>query len=157
MGKSSGGKARRHLYICPLSGPSHREATPACVLEPQALICSWICAHVCTYDWVRAHVHIYACVLAHACILSWVHIVYIVYFYTVCIGERACLCMCVCLYTYGLCLSSECLIPVCGCVFIQTDAVWWSECQHCSRLPITVCCLSCFSVRLFLSAEWLIC
>lgn len=31
---------------------------------------------------------------------------------------------------------------VCGCVFTQTDAVWWSECQHCSRLPITVCYLS---------------
>lgn len=30
----------------------------------------------------------------------------------------------------------------CGCVFIQTDAVWWSECQYCSRLTMTVCYLS---------------
>lgn len=64
-------KAGRHWHICPLSGPSQKQITPACVLKPQALICSRyrVCAHVCVYHCVGSHVHIYG-VCEHACIIS---------------------------------------------------------------------------------------
>lgn len=106
-------------------------------------------------------VSLYACECAHlcVCVCTCMHnfvCFYIKYIYTL---VSMCIIIWVFLsvYIWASFKLRECLILVCGCVFIQTDAVWWSECQHCSRLPITVCYLSCFSVCLLLTAELLIC
>lgn len=119
--RSSGRKARRHRRIRPLGGPTQKQTTPACVLKPQALICSpyRVCAHV-VHHCVGAHVHING-VFYSACILQCVFICSIFMY----ISEFVLSCMrvyvCVCLFTYGLCSSSECLILVCVGVFFCSD------------------------------------
>lgn len=50
FGRSSGRKACGHLCIRLLSGPRQKQTTPACVPQPQAFICSGVCAHVGEYN-----------------------------------------------------------------------------------------------------------
>lgn len=98
---------------------------------------------VCVYHCVCAHVYVNG-VSVRAWILK---CVFIYNTYTTLVSICLQVCVCISVYTWALFKLKVFNSSVCGCVFIQTDAVWWSECQHCSRLPITVCylrCLLCF-------------
>lgn len=88
---TSGRKARRHRGIHPLCGPSQ---TPACVLKPQALICSQyrVCAQVCVCICTRLYMHVSFNVCSNEVPL-----------YTYYTGVSMCVYFCVCLFTYGLC------------------------------------------------------
>lgn len=110
-----------------------------------------LCGCTCSRLWC-------VCVCVHAYFNVCLYTVYI-YIY---IGEyvHSCMCLYVCLHMGFVQAQRVFNSSECGCVFIQTDAVWWSECQYCSRLPITVCylsCFSCFSAACFFLIELLMC
>lgn len=129
--RSSGRKACRQCRVCPLSGLSHKQ-TPACACRPQAFICSphRVCAHVSVYQCVCS---LMLCVHAHAyfIVCPYQHV------YTpVSICVHVCVCVAVCIW--AVFKLSALFRSVCGFVCVQTDAAWWSECQYCSSLPITI-------------------
>lgn len=60
-------------------------------------------------------------------------------------------------FIFGL-LNPEWLISLCVWVcFILTDVVWWSECQRCSRLTITVCFLCLLTVEFLICSNTSVC
>lgn len=80
--RSSGRKARRHLCVCPLSGPSQNRTTPACALKPKALsccACACVCIPMCAC-WCAHFTCMYTVCILHLCIL-------------VCVFLCACFCL----------------------------------------------------------------
>lgn len=120
LARSSGRKARRHWCIRPLSGPSQKQTTPACMLKPQAFICSWyrVCAHVCVYHCVCVLVCTFmVCLYVHAYVCVYIQYISV----SMCIH---CACVCACLHMGFVQAQKVVNSSVCGCVLIQTDAVW---------------------------------
>lgn len=95
------------------------------------------------------------CTCSHLrCVCTCMHTlmcVHIQYIYT-----SVSMCLYVCLHMGFVQAQRVFNSSKCGCVFIHTDAVWWCECQHCSRLSITVCYLSCFVFFFLLIGDSLI-
>lgn len=74
-----------------------------------ACIIVWV--HMCTFM---------VCVSMHALLVC----VYIQFIYSTLVSMCTDVCVCMSVYTWALFKLRECLIRVCGCVFIQTDADW---------------------------------
>lgn len=66
--------------------------------------------------------------------------------------------MYVSVYTWALFRPRVCDSSECGCVFTHTGAVWWSECQYCSSLPVMFCFAAvCFWVFNYYHVHSLLC
>lgn len=88
-----------------------------CVLKPQAFVLSMsTCIIVCS---VHASIDI-----SDYDVYRWV---------SICVP----VCVCTSVYTWALFRPRVFNSSECGCV--HPDAVWWSECQYCSRLPVMFC------------------
>lgn len=115
------GIAWRYWGICPLSGPARNELQHVCWshgrLFPASRLHSLLCV-LCmqAYLYIFMDYHVY----------TWVSICFHV-------------CVCASVYTRALFRPRVLNSSECGCVFTHTDAVWWSECQYCSRLPVMFC------------------